>query len=178
MSVQKIQGTNIARGTALVAIDRVYSPDHSHQPRTEHWMLSVTYYLNPKQVSDQAKIFPQFETINPLGLTITEFNENGVSVDPMTPGTAARFRLEACGELRADTSVLSRRTACAPARSVDLGLDDQWHERRIRGPRWQHREDRLTTPYNNECLQAAIERVARILGQDLTSQNPVLNTRL
>ena len=89
MSVQKIQGANIARGTALVAIDRVYSPDHSHQPRTEHWMLSVTYYLNPKQVSDQAKIFPQFETINPLGLTITEFHENRVSVDPMTPGTSA-----------------------------------------------------------------------------------------
>jgi pilus assembly protein CpaF len=37
---------------------------------------------------------------------------------------------------------------------------------------------RLTTPYTNERLQAAIERVARILGQDLTSQNPVLNTRL
>jgi type IV secretion system protein VirB5 len=89
MSVQKIQGANIPRGTALVAIDRVYSPDHSHQPRTEHWMLSVTYYLNPKQVSDQAKIFPQFETINPLGLTITEFHENRVSVDPMTPGSAA-----------------------------------------------------------------------------------------
>lgn len=36
----------------------------------------------------------------------------------------------------------------------------------------------LKTPYSNERLQAAIERVARILGQDLTSQNPVLNTRL
>ena len=36
----------------------------------------------------------------------------------------------------------------------------------------------LSTPYSNERLQAAIERVARILGQDLTSQNPVLNTRL
>jgi pilus assembly protein CpaF len=36
----------------------------------------------------------------------------------------------------------------------------------------------LATPYTNERLQAAIERVARILGQDLTSQNPVLNTRL
>jgi pilus assembly protein CpaF len=36
----------------------------------------------------------------------------------------------------------------------------------------------LTTPYSNERLQAAIERVARILGQDLTGQNPVLNTRL
>jgi pilus assembly protein CpaF len=36
----------------------------------------------------------------------------------------------------------------------------------------------LTTPYTSERLQAAIERVARILGQDLTSQNPILNTRL
>jgi pilus assembly protein CpaF len=36
----------------------------------------------------------------------------------------------------------------------------------------------LATPYTNERLQAAIERVARILGQDITSQNPVLNTRL
>jgi len=37
---------------------------------------------------------------------------------------------------------------------------------------------RLSTPYTNDRLQAAIERIARILGQDLTSQNPVLNTRL
>lgn len=36
----------------------------------------------------------------------------------------------------------------------------------------------LSTPYTNDRLQAAIERVARILGQDLTSQNPILNTRL
>ena len=49
-------------------------------------MLSITYYLNPKQVSDQARIFPQFETINPLGLTITEFHENRMSVDPIAVG--------------------------------------------------------------------------------------------
>ena len=36
----------------------------------------------------------------------------------------------------------------------------------------------LATPYTNDRLQAAIERVARILGQDLTGQNPILNTRL
>lgn len=89
MSVQTIQRAKVARGTALVTIDRIYSPDHSRQPRTEHWMLSVTYYLNPDQVSDQAKIFPQFETINPLGLTITEFHENRISVDPIAPGAAA-----------------------------------------------------------------------------------------
>ena len=36
----------------------------------------------------------------------------------------------------------------------------------------------LASPYTNDRLQAAIERVARILGQDLSSQNPILNTRL
>lgn len=87
MSQETVQGATIARGTALVALDRLYSPRNSREPRTEHWVLSVTYYLNPKQVSDQAKVFPQFETINPLGLTITEFHENRVSVDRMAPGT-------------------------------------------------------------------------------------------
>jgi type IV secretion system protein VirB5 len=86
MSQETVQGTAMARGTALVALDRLYSPSHSHEPRTEHWMLSLTYYLNPKQVSDQAKIFPQYEFINPLGLTITEFHENRISVDPIAPG--------------------------------------------------------------------------------------------
>lgn len=87
MSQETVQGATIARGTALVAIDKLYSPRNSRQPRREHWMLSVTYYLNPKQVSDQAKVFPQFETINPLGLTITEFHENQISVDPIASGS-------------------------------------------------------------------------------------------
>jgi type IV secretion system protein VirB5 len=88
MSDETVQGATIARGTALVTIDKLYSPRNSREPRTEHWLLSVTYYLNPKQVSDQARVFPQFETINPLGLTITEFHENRMSVDPIVPGAA------------------------------------------------------------------------------------------
>jgi type IV secretion system protein VirB5 len=48
-------------------------------------MLSITYYLNPKQVSDQSRIYPQYEFINPLGLTITEFHDNRISVDPIKP---------------------------------------------------------------------------------------------
>jgi len=89
MSEEMVQGTRIARGTALMTVDRYYSPQSSREPRTEHWMLSVTYYLNPKQVSDQSRIYPQYEFINPLGLTITEFHENRVSVDPITPETSA-----------------------------------------------------------------------------------------
>lgn len=89
MSQETVQGATIARGTALVAIDKLYSSRNSREPRREHWVLSATYYLNPKQVSDQAKIFPKFETINPLGLTITEFHENRISVDPIAPGATA-----------------------------------------------------------------------------------------
>lgn len=89
MSEETVQNATIARGTALVTIDKLYSQRNSREPRTEHWLLSVTYYLNPKQVSDQARIFPQFETINPLGLTITEFHENRMSVDPIAPGANA-----------------------------------------------------------------------------------------
>lgn len=88
MSEETVQGVRIARGTALVTFDKIFSEEHSHEPRTEHWLASVTYYLNPKQVSDQAKIYPQYEFINPLGLTITEFHENRVSVDIVAPGTA------------------------------------------------------------------------------------------
>jgi type IV secretion system protein VirB5 len=89
MSQETVQGSVIARGSALIALDKLYISATSHDPRTEHWLLSVTYYLNPKQVSDQAKIFPQFEIINPLGLTITEFHENRISVTPIAPGTSA-----------------------------------------------------------------------------------------
>src|ERR1700723_1951143 len=88
MSEEQIQGVRVSRGTALVNIDKLYSPRNSHEPRTEHWMLSVTYYLNPKQVSDQSRVFPQFETINPLGMTITEFHENRIGVEPITDSTA------------------------------------------------------------------------------------------
>ena len=88
MSEETVQGARIARGAALVALDKLYSPRNSREPRTEHWVLTVTYYLNPKQVSDQARIFPQFETINPLGLTVTEFHENRLSVDPIAPGSS------------------------------------------------------------------------------------------
>ena len=90
MSEETVQGARIARGTALIAMDKLYAPRNSREPRTEHWAVTVTYYLNPKQVSDQAKIFPQFETINPLGLTVTEFHENRLSVDPIVPGSNTR----------------------------------------------------------------------------------------
>lgn len=86
MSEEMVQGAKIARGTALMAVDRFYSTQHSHEPRTEHCLVSITYYLNPKQVSEQSRVYAQYEFINPLGLTITEFHENRVSVEPIAIG--------------------------------------------------------------------------------------------
>jgi type IV secretion system protein VirB5 len=90
MSQETVKDAPIARGTALVNITKIYSPRNSRQPRKEHWVLSVTYYLNPAQVSLAAQTFPQFETINPLGLTITEFHENRLSVDPIDPSSSSQ----------------------------------------------------------------------------------------
>ena len=85
MSTEAVQGMALARGTAAISMDRIYSPEHSREPRTEHWMISLTYYLNPAQVSKQAATFPQFETINPLGMTITQYIENRIGVEPIAP---------------------------------------------------------------------------------------------
>jgi type IV secretion system protein VirB5 len=89
MNEETVQGVRFARGTALVNIDKLYSPRYSHQSRTEHWVLSVTYYLNPAIVNEQARALPQFETLNPLGLVITEFHENRVSVGSFGGGPNA-----------------------------------------------------------------------------------------
>ena len=100
MSDEQVQGIRMSKGTALIDIDRIYSARNSREPRTEHWMLSVTYYLNPKQVSDQARIFPQFETINPLGVTITEFHENRMGVDQQSPTVASVKPVVTAGPMR------------------------------------------------------------------------------
>jgi len=60
MAEETVAGSRMARGTALVNIDKLYSARYSREPRTEHWLLSVTYYLNPRQVNEQARVFPQF----------------------------------------------------------------------------------------------------------------------
>ena len=87
MSQERIATAVVSRGTALVTFDKLYSVRNSSKPRVEHWISSITYYINPAQVSDHAKTNPQYETINPLGVTITEFHENRVSVDQTPDGT-------------------------------------------------------------------------------------------
>ena len=187
MSQETVQGATIARGTALVAIDRLYSARNSREPRTEHWVLSITYYLNPKQVSDQARVFPQFETINPLGS-----DHHGVPRKPALRRSDCTWLADA-NDARRSGPAIDGRIAMSyqlilpffPEELRGLLLDPSISDLMINGTTGVY-ADRdgvvqhipLSTPYTNDRLQAAIERVARILGQDLTAQNPILNTRL
>ena len=72
-----------------------------------------------------------------------------------------------------------------PAELQILLLDDSISDLMINGTTGVYADRKgvvehipLSNPYTNERLQAAIEQVARKLGQDLTLQNPILNTRL
>ena len=169
MSEETVQGATIARGTALVTIDKLYSQRNSREPRTEHWLLSVTYYLNPKQVSDQARIFPQFETINPLGLTITEFHENRMSVDPMPIGVNAASPATATIAGRGGNAMSYHLILpFFPEELRELLLDPSISDLMINGTTGVYADRAgvvqhipLSEPYTNDRLQAAIERVAQ-----------------
>ena len=188
MSEETVQGATIARGTALVTIDKLYSQRNSREPRTEHWLLSVTYYLNPKQVSDQARVFPQFETINPLGLTITEFHENRMSVDPIAVGVNAAA--PAATALPADGgSAMSYHLILPffPEELRALLLDPSISDLMINGTTGVYADRAgvvqhipLSEPYTNDRLQAAIERLpgfwARTLRPRIPSSIPASRT--
>ena len=90
LTTETIQGATIGRGTALINLTRTFSAETSRAPRREQWLVSVTYYINPEQVNELAKVFPQYEDINPLGMTITAFVENRVSVTPLNRTEAVK----------------------------------------------------------------------------------------
>jgi type IV secretion system protein VirB5 len=69
---EQIGRTPIYTGAALIDLFKVFN---SYPQRREHWTVSVTFYLNPDEISKKSVRFPQFEVINPLGLIITDFHE-------------------------------------------------------------------------------------------------------
>ena len=69
--------------SARIEFEKVFTnpADHSEVKR-ERWTATVTYVFRENVKNNEL-------AVNPLGLTITEFHENRVSVDPIKPGTAA-----------------------------------------------------------------------------------------
>ena len=118
MSEETVQGARIARGTALVTIDRLYSPSNSREPRTEHWLLSVTYYLNPEAGQRSGEDLPAVRDDQSARI-----DHHGVPREPGLgrPNRAgnnghqsaapAKLQREDRDELPADSAVLSRGAA-------------------------------------------------------------------
>jgi type IV secretion system protein VirB5 len=90
----------MSKGPALIGIGAVYSSRNSHDTGTAHWTLAVTYYLNPKQISEQTRVLPQSETINPVGMTISKFRENRIGVDQATQISVTTKPVIAAGRMR------------------------------------------------------------------------------
>ncbi len=76
---QSLGASVVAAGTADIALQKTFTKDAvSH---TQTWIIAVRFFLNPEQVDAQSADNPDYQSINPLGLTIVEFIENRANVE-------------------------------------------------------------------------------------------------
>jgi type IV secretion system protein VirB5 len=76
---QSIGGSVVAAGTSDIALQKSFTKDGETHVQT--WIIAVRFFLNPDQVDAQSADNPDYQTINPLGLTIVEFIENRANVE-------------------------------------------------------------------------------------------------
>jgi len=77
---QTIGNSVVAAGSADIVLQKIYRDGMTEKKQT--FVIAVHFYLNPEQVDAQSQDNPDYQTINPLGLTIVEFIENRASVEP------------------------------------------------------------------------------------------------
>ena len=76
---QSVGTSVVAAGTADIALLKTFQKDGT--ARTQTWIVAVRFFLNPDQVEAQSADNPDYQTINPLGLTIVEFIPNRANVE-------------------------------------------------------------------------------------------------
>jgi type IV secretion system protein VirB5 len=76
---QSLGAAVVAAGTADIALQKIFNKDGATHSQT--WVVAVRFFLNPDQVETQSADNPDYQTINPLGLTIVEFIENRANVE-------------------------------------------------------------------------------------------------
>ena len=79
---QSLGSSVVAAGTADIALQKIYRKDGA--THTQTWVIAVRFYCNPEQVDAQSADNPDYQTINPLGLTIVEFIANRANVEATT----------------------------------------------------------------------------------------------
>ena len=76
---QSVGTSVLAVGTADIALRKIFVKDGT--TRTQTWIIALRFYLNPDQVEAQSADNPDYQTVNPLGLTIVEFIPNRANVE-------------------------------------------------------------------------------------------------
>ena len=76
---QSLGSLVVASGTADIALQKTFNKDGA--VHTQTWIVAVRFFLNPDQVDAQSADNPDYQTINPLGLTIVEFIANRANVE-------------------------------------------------------------------------------------------------
>jgi type IV secretion system protein VirB5 len=76
---QSVGTSVVAAGSADIVLQKSFQKDGTEKKQT--WVIAVRFYLNPEQVEAQSADNPEYQSINPLGLTIIEFIENRASVE-------------------------------------------------------------------------------------------------
>jgi type IV secretion system protein VirB5 len=73
-------GTSVVvAGAADIALQKKFMRDGG--THTQTWIIAVRFFLNPEQVEAQSADNPDYQSINPLGLTIVEFIANRTNVE-------------------------------------------------------------------------------------------------
>lgn len=81
---QSVGTAVVAAGSADIMLRKSFMKDGNEQHQT--WVIAVRFYLNPEQVERQTAENPDYQTINPLGLTIVELIENRAAVEATGDG--------------------------------------------------------------------------------------------
>ena len=76
---QSVGASVLAVGTADIALRKTFVKDAVVHSQT--WIIAVRFYLNPDQVEAQSADNPDYQTVNPLGLTIVEFIANRANIE-------------------------------------------------------------------------------------------------
>jgi type IV secretion system protein VirB5 len=71
---RKLPGGIVGTGEARIDMSKIINPTGTQEK--QHFVITVKYEVNPEYAATRSIQDPRFQTLNPLGVTITSFHED------------------------------------------------------------------------------------------------------
>jgi type IV secretion system protein VirB5 len=71
---RKLRGGIVGTGEARIDMSKIINPTGTQEK--QHFVITVKYEVNPEYAATRSIQDPRFQTLNPLGVTITSFHED------------------------------------------------------------------------------------------------------